>query len=300
MRETRERELRWYLVSSLFMHGFFFVVFGFVNIEPPAKPGPTIQVKLVGPEGLNEPEEPKVIKKQKSEGIIEEPKFKPYEPQQQPDPVLPWKESLEGMDPSTNPLTPYGEPQAKESRTSSVVQTALKPLNALSVDSKPKPPLSQPPGQVLDKLPLLSYEESSNGKGEGSVPPFKGIPEQRTKKGGGPENSSQGSAGAEKIKNRTSPELLNPIPPSFPPIGGVERCTVIVEMWVETDGRPSGITCYREPEVDEEKKQAFIQEALKVAKQYLFKPALSDGKPIRTQIRIPIRFGTVDTFAKIH
>lgn len=95
----------------------------------------------------------------------------------------------------------------------------------------------------------------------------------------------------EDLKLQTLPELLTPIIPKFPPVQGIQTCTVVLWLWVETNGAPSEISVHKvSPLLDEMKERAFRLAAIEAVKVARFTPARLDGHPIRLLIEIHIWF----------
>jgi TonB family protein len=100
------------------------------------------------------------------------------------------------------------------------------------------------------------------------------------------------SAGAD-LKLQTLPKLQKPPEISFPPVDDIQKCTVVLRLWIETDGTPSDIRVYQmTPAMDKDKEnqRLFHDAAIKAAKESRFEPARRDGKPVRLRIQIPIEF----------
>lgn len=97
----------------------------------------------------------------------------------------------------------------------------------------------------------------------------------------------------EALRLQTLPKQKKPMTPKFPPVEGVNTCTVVLQFWVETNGSVSGIrviTVVTEPPVDETTKRAFSLAAIEAAKVAEFNPARRDGQPVRLFVKIPIWF----------
>jgi hypothetical protein len=95
----------------------------------------------------------------------------------------------------------------------------------------------------------------------------------------------------EDLKLQRLPELLTPITPKFPPVQGVQACTVVLWLWVETNGAPGEISVHKvKPSLGKTKEGAFRQAAIEAVKGAQFTPAHLDGQPVRLLLEMPIWF----------
>jgi TonB family protein len=90
---------------------------------------------------------------------------------------------------------------------------------------------------------------------------------------------------------KTEAKLLTAIEPTYPDIGGVTSCEVVLRLWVETDGTTSDIQVHQvTPKMSALKRSAFVDAAVKAAETARFAPATQNGEPIRMRIQLPIEF----------
>jgi TonB family protein len=91
---------------------------------------------------------------------------------------------------------------------------------------------------------------------------------------------------AEDVKRDTEPELINQVNPKYPDEafqGGLEG-TVYTKMWVDEAGRVVEVI------VTKSDNQVFNQASMDAGLQWVFKPALANGKPIAVWITVPFRY----------
>lgn len=81
------------------------------------------------------------------------------------------------------------------------------------------------------------------------------------------------------------PEALTKVPPDYPPEAREAKVegTVLVQALVGKDGRIRDTKIVRSiPELDEA--------AMRAVRQWVFKPAMADGKPVAVWVAVPVRF----------
>jgi TonB family protein len=87
-----------------------------------------------------------------------------------------------------------------------------------------------------------------------------------------------------------APEPIEQVKPKYPDLAtsaGMEG-TVWVKLWVDEMGKVA------KAEVTRSDAEIFNQPALDAGKQWLFKPAMSKGKPIAVWVSVPFRFKLTD------
>jgi TonB family protein len=102
------------------------------------------------------------------------------------------------------------------------------------------------------------------------------------------------------VKDLTMPVFLNrnEVHPKHPQIPGIRKATVILELWVELNGKPEDIRLFRietEPPRPYSEVEAFVKAAVEAAKQFRFEPARKGNDKIRALVRIPIAFDRILT-----
>jgi outer membrane biosynthesis protein TonB len=99
----------------------------------------------------------------------------------------------------------------------------------------------------------------------------------------------------EFFKDLTMPVFLNrnEVHPKHPQISGITKATVILDLWVELNGKPGDIRLFKietEPPRPYSEVKAFVKAAIEAAKQFRFKPARKGNEKMRVLVRIPIAF----------
>jgi TonB family protein len=87
-------------------------------------------------------------------------------------------------------------------------------------------------------------------------------------------------------KYDVAPEVVKQVPPAYPDAATKQSLegTVWLELWVGEDGRVV------EVKVQKTDAEVFNQAAIDAAKQWLFKPASVNGKPVSVWVTVPFKF----------
>jgi protein TonB len=82
------------------------------------------------------------------------------------------------------------------------------------------------------------------------------------------------------------PEIISQVPPAYPPELRKARVegTVTVVFLLDDEGRVS------DPRVEASSRAEFERPALDAVRKWRFKPGVKDGKPVKTYMRLPLRF----------
>ena len=86
---------------------------------------------------------------------------------------------------------------------------------------------------------------------------------------------------------QTPPQPLHRVDPVFPDSGireGIPSATVVVRLTIPTDGIPKDLKVQKGFRPD------FDQSAIDSVRQWRFKPAMKDGKPIEVTVTLQIAF----------
>lgn len=91
----------------------------------------------------------------------------------------------------------------------------------------------------------------------------------------------------EVAKNRTAPRLVSAPTPRFPQALELQDYSgqVLLECMVGADGSVTQIRAVNEDH------PALVQNAIAAVERWKFEPALRDGKPVPTRVRVPVQFG---------
>jgi len=84
----------------------------------------------------------------------------------------------------------------------------------------------------------------------------------------------------------TAPILIYSVEPEYPPIEAKKKMSgsVLVNLWVDTNGLPSHVRVIRSMGVD------FDEAATHTVQQYRFKPAIKDGAPVLVELNVIVNF----------
>jgi TonB family protein len=91
---------------------------------------------------------------------------------------------------------------------------------------------------------------------------------------------------ASAFADATAPVAITRVPAEFPADAGVASGTVVLRIVVGVDGAP------REPEVLESAGPAFDEAAIRAVLLWRFQPALRDGRPVESRIRVPFELAS--------
>jgi protein TonB len=94
------------------------------------------------------------------------------------------------------------------------------------------------------------------------------------------------SSVSETIRLYTPPEIIKRVDPDYPPAAlkaGIEG-TVVLEMTIDERGVPVEVKVLRHEPF------GMTQAALHAARQWRFEPCTSDGRPVRVQFTLTVRF----------
>jgi protein TonB len=144
-----------------------------------------------------------------------------------------------------------------------------------------RPPESQPEPQLADvpqQIPLSADLEVAAGSG-GALAGFGEIRALTAV-----EATTEDAFDVSELEKR--PEAVSQIAPAYPPElrkAKIEGVVTLVFVLGE-DGR------VEEPRVENSSRPEFEKPALEAIRKWRFRPGEKDGKPVRTYIRIPMRF----------
>jgi hypothetical protein len=105
------------------------------------------------------------------------------------------------------------------------------------------------------------------------------------------------------VKDLTMPVFLNRslVHPKHPQIPGIAKATVILELWIELNGKPGDIRLLKietEPPRPYDEVDAFAEASIEAARQFRFEPAREGDDKTRALVHVPIAFdlkrGTAD------
>jgi protein TonB len=184
-------------------------------------------------------------------------------------------------------LLPFAHQVARPERTLELRKTSAADLPPPVEDEPPppieaeKPPEAPPEPQLTEtpqQIPLSADLEVAVGSG-GALAGF-GEPQALTT-AAAMQDEAFDVADLEK-----RPEAISQVPPTYPQelrkakIEGV----VTVVFVLDEDGR------VEDPRVENSSRPEFEQPALEAIRKWRFRPGMKDGQPVRTYIRIPMRF----------
>ena len=141
-------------------------------------------------------------------------------------------------------------------------------------EAAPEPQLAETPQQV----PLSADLEVAAGTG-GALAGF-----GETRSATAAEATQQDAFDVSDLEKR--PEAVSQTPPTYPPElrkAKVEGLVTLVFILGE-DGR------VQDPRVENSSRPEFEKPALEAIRKWRFRPGVKDGQPVRTYIRIPMRF----------
>jgi TonB family protein len=89
----------------------------------------------------------------------------------------------------------------------------------------------------------------------------------------------------------TAPEAIKQVQPKYPDAARKDSAegTVWLKVWIDEQGTAAKVN------VQKSDAKIFDQSAIAAAKQWTFKPALKDGKPVAVWVTIPFRFKLMDS-----
>jgi TonB family protein len=93
-------------------------------------------------------------------------------------------------------------------------------------------------------------------------------------------------APADYVKYDQPPEVVKQVQPGYPDeaVAGKTEGTVWVNIWIDESGKVV------EGKIMKSSAEVFNQAALAAAKQWTFKPAILEGKPVAVWVMVPFRF----------
>lgn len=97
---------------------------------------------------------------------------------------------------------------------------------------------------------------------------------------------AKGYPPAEDVKRDKEPELIKQVQPHYPSEALQEKLegTVYTKMWIDESGRVVEVI------VTKSDNEAFNEASMDAGMQWVFKPALANGKPIAVWVTVPFRF----------
>lgn len=83
------------------------------------------------------------------------------------------------------------------------------------------------------------------------------------------------------------PQLIEHVQPEYPKadkLAGTEG-TVLLRIFIDREGIPYKVTI-----LNSDATQLMEKAAIKAAKQFVFKPAIQEGNPTKSEVAVPVRF----------
>ncbi len=141
-----------------------------------------------------------------------------------------------------------------------------------------KPPEEKPPELNSEAPPPLNLSVSLEvAVGTGGMLPMAGF------------QAGEGGAGLDAFDVadlERRPEVISQVPPAYPAElrkARIEGMVTIV-LLLDDEGR------VQDPRVENSSRPEFEKPALEAVRRWRFKPGMKEGKPVKTYLRIPIRF----------
>lgn len=182
-------------------------------------------------------------------------------------------------------------------QTVSGARESLQVVNMESVTPPPPPPPDEPPPPEDKPEPAKEPEQLQE---DTSLPPMSLSQLEMALEGGTGSGIGDFSFGFNTASNMVdqidvfelsqldkAPTPTMQIPPNYPAEMQRNKVSgdVVLMLVLDEKGR------VREAKVERSSNPAFERPAIDAAKQWMFEPAVKDGKPVRARLRAPIRFG---------